>query len=167
MTNKIYPNHVSKCRIGERTEVCRLTPLGRRRVTRVMPSTCFRPSLAMAFLAFFSLREWIATVDPAGIEGSPLSTSTSDSSEEVAASSTSTVFLTGSSGSSSMRELDMLAGVPRMIGVGVGGRRSRGLPQRRAWVSGVEMRAEVLSTLEEIGSALENFYNQLLRPTSW
>lgn len=33
------------------------TFLGLRRVTRVIPGTCFRPSFPMAFLAFFSLRE--------------------------------------------------------------------------------------------------------------
>ena len=35
--------------------------LGLRRVTRVMPSTCFKPSLAMALRAFFSFRLCTAT----------------------------------------------------------------------------------------------------------
>ena len=36
-----------------------------------MPSMCFRPSLAMALRAFFSLREWTATEEPAGTLTSP------------------------------------------------------------------------------------------------
>ena len=34
----------------------------------MMPSTCFRPSLAIALRAFFSLREWTVTEAPAGMD---------------------------------------------------------------------------------------------------
>lgn len=37
------------------------TPFGLLRVTRVMPGMCLRPSLPIAFRAFFSFRLWTAT----------------------------------------------------------------------------------------------------------
>ena len=83
-----------------------LTFFGRRRVTRVMPSMCFRPSLVMALRAFFSLREWTATEEPAGTLTSP--SSPSDSSLD-SSSSIWTFFFSGSSGSSSMRGLAILS----------------------------------------------------------
>lgn len=60
-----------------------LTFFGRRRVTRVMPSMCFRPSLAMALRAFFSLREWTVTDEPWGITASPSSSESLDSSSSI------------------------------------------------------------------------------------
>lgn len=83
-----------------------LTFLGRRRVTRVMPSMCFSPSLAMALRAFFSLREWTATEEPAGTFTSP--SSFSDSSLD-SSSSICTFFFSGSSAISSMRGLAILS----------------------------------------------------------
>ena len=82
------------------------TFFGRRRVTRVMPGTCFKPNFAIDFLAFFSLREWMATADPAGISPPSISPA-SDSSEESWFSSST--CLACSSVISSMRELDMVA----------------------------------------------------------
>jgi hypothetical protein len=70
-----------------------LTPFGRLSVTLVMPSTCFKPSFAIAFLAFFSFLEWIATELPAGMVASPPSpASTSESELASLASSTSAPF---------------------------------------------------------------------------
>ena len=87
-----------------------LTFLGLLRVTLVMPGTCLSPSFPMDFLAFFSLREWTVTEDPAGMleSPSPPAASASSESELLDASSTSAPFLAGgSSGSSSMRGFDM------------------------------------------------------------
>ena len=78
-----------------------LTFLGLRSVTLLMPGTCFRPSLAIDFRAFFSFLECTVTVEPAGIPPSPASTS---ESELLEASLTSAPLPMGSSsGSSSIR----------------------------------------------------------------
>ena len=42
-------------------EKSKLTFFGLLRVTLVIPGTCFKPSLAIDFLAFFSLRECTVT----------------------------------------------------------------------------------------------------------
>lgn len=88
-----------------------LTFLGLLNVTLVIPGTCFKPSLAIAFLAFFSLRECTATDEPAEIPASPSPPAASTSESELSeASSTSAPFLAGgSSGNSSMRGFDILA----------------------------------------------------------
>ena len=88
-----------------------LTFFGLLNVTLVMPGTCFNPSFAIDFLAFFSLRECTVTLDPAGMPDSPSppAASASSESELLEASSTSAPFLVGgSSGSSSMRGFDIL-----------------------------------------------------------
>ena len=86
-----------------------LTFFGLLRVTLVIPGTCFRPNLAMDFLAFFSLRECTVTLDPAGTPDSPSPPASASESELLEASSTSAPFLVGgSSGSSSMRGFDIL-----------------------------------------------------------
>ena len=81
-------------------------------VTLVMPGTCFKPSFAIDFLAFFSFRECTVTDDPAGMPDSPpspVAASPSSESELLEASSTSAPFLFGgSSGSSSIRGFDIL-----------------------------------------------------------
>src|SRR5204863_744782 len=82
------------------------TFLGRLSVTRVIPGMCFSPNFAIALRAFFSLRECTVTVEPAGMAVSPAA-SASDS-ELSDASSTSAPSLGGSSGSSSMRGLDIM-----------------------------------------------------------
>lgn len=87
-----------------------LTFFGLLSVTRVMPGTCFNPSLAIDFRAFFSLREWTWIDDPAGIpaSASPVTASCSSESELLEASSTSAPFFAGgSSGSSSIRGFDI------------------------------------------------------------
>ena len=85
-----------------------LTPFGLFKVTRVMPGTCFRPSLPIALRAFFSFRLWTATADPAGIEASPSPAPSASESDELDASS-AWVFLVGSSsGSSSILGFDMM-----------------------------------------------------------
>ena len=88
-----------------------LTFFGLLNVTLVMPGTCFSPSFAIDFLAFFSFRECTVTLDPAGMPDSPSppAASASSESELLEASSTSAPFLAGgSSGSSSMRGFDNL-----------------------------------------------------------
>jgi hypothetical protein len=84
----------------------RHTFFGRLKVTLVMPGTLIKPSLAIDFLAFFSLREWTTAVAPPGMLDSPASISESESSD--ASSSTLTFLTTSSSASSSMRGLDMV-----------------------------------------------------------
>lgn len=85
------------------------TPLGLRRVTRVMPGTCLRPSLPIALRAFFSFRLWTATAEPAGIEASPSPAPSSFSESDESEASSAVVFLVGSSsGSSSTRGFDIL-----------------------------------------------------------
>ena len=82
------------------------TPLGLRNVTLVMPGTCFKPSLPMAFRAFFSLRLWTATLEPAGMVASPsLPASTSESEELDASSSAVAPFLVVSGASSSISSI--------------------------------------------------------------
>ena len=81
-----------------------LTFFGRRRVTRVIPVTCFKPSLAMALRAFFSFLEWIWTVEPPG----PAASTSGSESELLDASSTSAFFVGSSSGSSSILGLAMV-----------------------------------------------------------
>jgi len=63
------------------------TPFGLLNVTLVMPGTCFKPSLPIAFRAFFSLRLWTATLEPAGIVASPSFPASTSESEELEASS--------------------------------------------------------------------------------
>jgi len=75
--------------------------LGLRKVTRVMPVICFRPSLARALRAFFSPRECTLTLLPAGMDApwspwSPWSWPACESSESESASST-VGWLTGAS----------------------------------------------------------------------
>ena len=93
----------------DRSDACRangLTFFGLRSVTLVIPGTCFKPSFAIDFRAFFSLRECTWTDEPAPGPASPVSTS---ESELLDASSTSAPFFAGgSSGSSSILGLDML-----------------------------------------------------------
>lgn len=87
------------------------TFFGLLKVTLVMPGTCFNPSFAIDFRAFFSLREWTWIEDPAGIPVSPSAPAASGSSESelLDASSTSAPFFAGgSSGSSSIRGFDMV-----------------------------------------------------------
>lgn len=52
-----------------------------------MPGTCFKPSLPIAFRAFFSLRLWTATLEPAGMLASPSFPASTSESEELEASS--------------------------------------------------------------------------------
>ena len=108
ITYRIYRNTkwllASPIHRQDRTTETRHTFFGRRRVTRVIPGTCFKPNLAMDLRAFFSLREWTATADPAGI--SPPSPSPVSDSSEDSWSSTST-FLTCSSVISSIRGSDI------------------------------------------------------------
>lgn len=94
---------------------CSLTPFGLRRVTLVMPGTCFKPSLPMAFRAFFSLRLWTATAEPAGIVASPPSPASLSESDELSSPASSAVappFLVSgsSSGSSSILGFDIVGG---------------------------------------------------------
>ena len=94
--------------ISQRTS---LTFFGLLNVTLVIPETCFSPSLAMDFRAFFSLRECTVTDEPAGTPDSPSPPAPSSASESelLEASSTSAPFLAGgSSGSSSMRGFDIV-----------------------------------------------------------
>lgn len=89
----------------------RPTPFGLLKVTRVIPGTCFRPNLPIAFLAFFSLRLWTATAEPAGMLASPSPPASLSESDELDASS-AVVFLVGSSsGSSSILGFDMMGGL--------------------------------------------------------
>ena len=87
---------------------CQLTPFGLRRVTLVIPLIGVNPSLAMDFRAFFSLRLWTATWEPAGMLASPSAASSpaSSESEESEASSAVVLFLVSSwsSGNSSIRD---------------------------------------------------------------
>jgi len=87
-----------------------LTFFGRLRVTRVIPSTRVRCSFSMAFRAFFSLREWMTAVEPAGALASPASIS--ESSLLSSSCSSTVAFLGSSSGSSSTRGFAILAPIP-------------------------------------------------------
>lgn len=123
---------------------CRLTFFGRRRVTRVMPWMRVRCSFSMALRAFFSLREWMTAVEPAGRLESPASISESELSSS-APSSTETFLVGSSSGSSSTLGLAIFATVFCFCKVGEGwsaqsklgraagssgrGRQRRSLPQ--------------------------------------
>lgn len=82
-----------------------LTFFGLLKVTLVMPGTLVRPSFAIDFRAFFSLRE--CTIAPPAGSPSPVSTSESELSEP--SSSAVTVLVGSSSGSSSIRGFDMLS----------------------------------------------------------
>lgn len=104
-------------RLAKLPSKLQLTFFGLLKVTLVIPGTCFRPSLAIDFRAFFSLRECTCTEDPAGIPDSPSPPATSGSSESelLEASSTSAPFFVGgSSGSSSIRGLDIVGGFQRL-----------------------------------------------------
>lgn len=89
--------------------LCRLTFFGRRRVTRVMPWMRVKCSFSMALRAFFSLREWMTAVEPAGRLESPASISESELSSS--SCSSTVTFLGSSSGSSSILGFAIFRGV--------------------------------------------------------
>jgi len=74
----------------------------------VIPVICLRPSFARALRAFFSPRDWMLTLAPAGMETSPWSWPAWESSESESASSTVGWLVGASSSSSSI--LDIYAG---------------------------------------------------------